>query len=212
MGNQHPLVVVLEDQGIRAVDGGLKAGNTGSVLATDLPSWAMLVEAKAAAVNSYLRPIRNEDGISSYNVFMTPDGIKALKKDKDFLDAWKLAQQRGESNPLFKGTPHGGTNGISIDGLNILEYRHVYNTRGAASGSKWGSGSTIDGQRILLCGAQALGMADIGMPRWVEKDFDYGNSPGISVAKIAGFLKPVFPSAVTGTKEDFGVICIDTAI
>ena len=195
-----------------ASTGGLKAADTAAVLATDLPSWSMLVAMKAAAVNSYVRPIRSDAGIACYNVFMTPDGIAALKHDKDFLDAWKLAQQRGENNPLFKGTPHGGTNGIFIDGLNILEYRHVYNTRGAASGSKWGSGGVVNGQRILMCGAQALGMADIGMPTWVEKDFDYGNSPGISIAKIAGFLKPVFPSSVTGTKEDFGVVTVDTAI
>lgn len=195
-----------------ASTGGLKAADTTAVLATDLPSWSMLVAMKAAAVNSYVRPIRSDAGIACYNVFMTPDGIAALKHDKDFLDAWKLAQQRGENNPLFKGTPHGGTNGIFIDGLNILEYRHVFNTRGAASGSKWGSGGVVNGQRILMCGAQALGMADIGMPTWVEKDFDYGNSPGISIAKIAGFLKPVFPSSVTGTKEDFGVVTVDTAI
>jgi hypothetical protein len=83
----------------------------------------------------------------------------------------------------------------------------VYNTAGAASGSKWGSGGLIDGCQILFCGAQALGMADIGNPEWVEKGFDYENQQGISVAKMLGFLKPKFNSIyASNTTQDFGVI------
>jgi hypothetical protein len=49
--------------------------------------------------------------------------------------------------------------------------------------------------------------ADIGAPEWVEKEFDYDNQPGISVAKILGFLKPQFTTQYSGgTKEDHGVI------
>lgn len=190
----------------------LTAADTTAVAAADTPSWRMLVDMKAQAVSTYMKPLRGETGVQGYNVFMSPKGIAALKKDPDFMEVWKLAQQRGDGNPLFKGTKLGGTAGIYIDGLNILEYRHVFNTLGAGSGSKWGSGGTQDGQRVLLCGAQALGFADIGIPRWVEKDFDYDNSPGISTAKIVGFKKPVFPSIYTGTTEDFGVLCVDTAI
>jgi N4-gp56 family major capsid protein len=187
-----------------AASNSLAAGATGSVVATDYPSWKMLVQAKAYAVDNFIRPIRTEDGIEVYNVFMTPQGIARLKQDADFLAAWQHAQKRGDENPLFKGTPHGGTRGIYIDGLNIMEYRHVYHA------SNWGAGS-VTGQRVLFCGAQALAMADIGMPTWDEEMFDYGNSPGISVAKTFGFKKPVWRSQVTGTDEDFGVLCIDTA-
>ncbi|MGH2626745.1 MAG: DUF4043 family protein, partial [Anaerolineales bacterium] len=83
---------------------------------------------------------------------------------------------------------------------------------GLASGSKWGGGGTVDGQRVLFCGAQSLGMADIGDPYWVEEDDDYKNQSGISVGKIFGFKKPVFRSLHHGTNEDFGVLCVDTAI
>lgn len=190
----------------------LEAADTTQIAAADTPSWSMLVDIKAMAVESMIRPIRSEDGIDVYNVFMTANGIADLKKDPNFMEVWKWAQQRGDENPLFKGTPRAGTKGIFIDGLNILEYKHVFNTTGAASGSKWGSSGTQDGQRVLLCGAQALGFADVMGPKWVEKDFDYENSPGISVAKIIGMLKPQFPSALTGVTEDFGVMCIDTAI
>lgn len=190
----------------------LAASDTTAVAAGDLPSWNMLVDMKAQATDSMLRPIRSDSGIDVFNVFMTGAGMAALKKDPDFMEVWKYAQQRGDENPFFKGTPRGGTKGIYVDGLNIMEYRHVFNTTSAAAGSKWGSAGTQDGQRVLLCGAQALAYADVFGPKWVEKDFDYDNSPGISVAKITGFLKPVFPSALTGIKEDFGIICVDTAI
>jgi N4-gp56 family major capsid protein len=192
--------------------GALEAADTTQIAATDTPGWAMIVQMKAMAVNNYIRPLRGDGGYAYFNVFMTPSGIAALKLDPLFLEAWRHARERSESNPLFKGTRQGGTQGIMIDGMNILEYRHVYNTSGAASGSKWGSGGTVDGQRVLLCGAQAMGFGDIGLPEWDEKEFDYGNSPGISISKIVGMKKPVFPSVLTGSEEDFGVMCVDTAL
>ena len=93
---------------------------------------------------------------------------------------------------------------MKIDGVHLHEFRHVYNTSGAAT--KWGAGA-VDGCQVLFCGAQALGMADIGAPEWNEKGFDYENSQGISVGKILGFLKPKFGNIYeNGSVEDFGVI------
>lgn len=190
---------------------GLEAGNTANVDAADTPTWEMLVDIKAKAVDLNIRPIRGEGGYEMFNVFMTGAGIAHLKKDPDFINAWTHAQKQGNDNPLFKGTRKGGTNGFYIDGLNILEYQNVFNTRGAASGGKWGGG-TVEGQRIIVAGAQALALADIGLPRWVEKDFDYDNSPGVSIAKLLGMKKPVWRSSLTGTQEDFGLFVVDTAI
>lgn len=187
---------------------GLEAGDTTAVATADTPSWAMLVEAKAYAKDNFIRPLRGAEGEEVYNVFMTPQGIAKLKLDSNFLQAWQHAQKRGPSNPLFKSTDT-----IYVDGLAIREYRHVYNTKGATSGvGKWGAGSDVDGQRILLCGAQALGYADLGSPYWVEEPDDYDNQQGISVGKVLGFKKPVFRSQVTRSNEDFSVLCIDTAI
>ena len=186
---------------------GLQAGNTASVAAADTPSWAMLVELKAFAKNKYVRGIKGPGGQEFYHVFMTPDGMAKLRQDPDYLANVRNAGVRGSSNELFKGTDT-----VMVDGLMIHEYRHVYNTAGAASGSKWGAGSTVDGQRVLFAGAQALGMADIGAPEWVEKGFDYENQQGISVGKLFGFLKPVFRSNIDASNEDFGVIVCDTAI
>lgn len=190
---------------------GLLAGATNAVAATDTPSWAMLVELKAYANNNYLKPIRTEDGVEHFNCFMTPSGIAKLKRDPDFLNILKDAGDKGKASVLFKGT-RAGMNALMADGIAIHEYRHVYSTRNAPSGSKWGGAGTVDGQRVLFCGAQALGYADIGEPTWVEKRFDYDNQERISAGKIFGFLKPRFRSALTGTTEDFGVIVCDTAL
>jgi len=86
----------------------------------------------------------------------------------------------------------------------------VFNTDGLASGSKWGAAATTNGAAALFCGAQAMGLADIGVPEWKEKFFDYDNQSGISVGKIMGLLKPVFRSLVSSTDEDFGLIRVNT--
>lgn len=178
----------------------------GAIGTGDYVSWNMLVEAKAYAKDNFIKPIRGDEGLEVYNVFLTPKGMAKLKLDPDFLAAYQNAMKRSDSNPLFKGT-----DAIYVDGLVIREFRHVYNTTGLASGSKWGASGTVDGQRVLLCGAQAMGYADIGTPEWVEKGFDYDNQQGISVGKIMGMLKPKFQSQVSDTMEDFGILCIDTA-
>jgi len=184
---------------------GLVAGATNSDdLAT--PSYEMLVEAKAYAKNKYIRGVKGPGNQEFYHVFMTPDGIAKLKLDADFKNAVNNAQVRGGKNPVWTGALP------TIDGLVIHEHRHVVNTRGAASGSKWGATGTVDGQAVLFMGAQALALADIGLPYWSEDEFDYDNQLGISVGKMCGLLKPVFRSAVDASDEDFGILRINTAI
>jgi hypothetical protein len=82
----------------------------------------------------------------------------------------------------------------------------VYSTTGATT--KWGGGA-IQGTRSLFCGAQALGMADLGAPEWDEKKFQYGSQVGINVDKMFGFLKPKFHSIYDGSEQDFGVVAVD---
>ena len=178
---------------------GLEAGATASVASADTPSWEMLVEAKAYLKDEYVRGIKGPGGTEYYHVFMTPQGIAKLKQDSTFLANLQNAGPRGTSNPLFSGSM------ITQDGLIIHEFRHVYQA------TDWGGGSQA-GQAVLVCGAQALGMADIGLPYWDEETFDYGNQHGISVGKIFGLLKPKFNSIYSGTSEDFGLLRLDTAI
>ena len=182
-------------------------GNGTNVLtAADTATYAMLVQAKAYAKDNYIRGIKEKGGEESFHVFLSPQAMSKLKLDPDYLANVRWARQRGEDNPLFTGDV------VKIDGLYLHEFRHVPNTRLTPSGSKFGASGTVDGCQILFCGAQALGMADIGIPEWVEKGFDYENQQGISVGKVLGFLKPQFYSQYSGgTTEDFGVISLYTA-
>ena len=80
-----------------------------------------------------------------------------------------------------------------------------------SNGYKWGANADVNGSACLFVGAQALAMADIGLPEIVEDVFDYGNQNGISIGKIFGMKKPVYYSDHTGQNEDFGVIRLDVA-
>lgn len=178
----------------------------GSIVATDTPAWELLVNAKAYAKDHYIRGIKEKGGEETFHAFLTPGAMARLKLDATYLQNLRHAQARDASNALFTGSS------VKVDGIYIHEFRHVYNTRLAASGSKWGAGGAVDGQQMLFCGAQALGMADIGDASWEEENFDYGNQQGISVGKMLGLKKPQFYTQYSGgTVEDHGVLSIYTA-
>lgn len=176
-------------------------GATSTVTATDNPAWELFVQLKAHAKETYMRGIE-VDGEETYDAFLTPMAFAKLKADQTYRDNLRHAQTRGSDNELFTGST------VKIDGIRLHEHRHVPNNRLGTSGStQWGSGSDVEGCQILFCGAQALGMADLGDPEWIEKEFDYGNQPGISIAKMLGFLKPQFVTQYTGAAvQDHGVI------
>jgi len=180
-------------------------GATSAVDADDTPSWELFVQLKAYAKDQYLRGIKSAGGEEVFHAFLTPQAMAKLKLDDTYMQNVRHARTRGD-NELFSGSS------VMIDGIVFQEFRHVYNTAGAASGSKWGATGTQDGCQILFCGAQALGMADLGNPEWVEKGFDYENQQGISISKILGFLKPKYNSIYAGnTVQDFGVISVYAA-
>lgn len=181
----------------------LLTSNTASIASTYVPTYKMIVDACAYAKENYIKPLMSE-GKEYYTMFVTPSTLAALKKDADYQRAVVgVATKSGTDSPWFTG----GT--VTIDGVVIHEHRLVYNTKGAASGFKWGAASAINGTRSLLCGAQALGMADIGTPEWNEKEFQYGAQQGINVDKMFGLVKPKFYSIYNKSVEDFGVLSID---
>ena len=183
----------------------VEGGATNTVDADDTPSWELFVQLKAYAKDQYLRGIKTAGGEEVFHAFLTPQAMAKLKLDDTYMQNVRHARTRGD-NELFSGSS------VMIDGIVFHEFRHVYNTAGAASGSKWGAAGTQDGCQILFCGAQALGMADLGNPEWVEKGFDYENQQGISISKILGFLKPKYNSIYAGnTVQDFGVISVYAA-
>lgn len=172
-------------------------------------TYKALVQMKAAAKDSFIRPIKRAGGQEMYHVFVTPMGMADLRLDPDFLANIRSAGVRGEANSLFSGA-----DSVMVDGMLVSEYHHVYSNEGAAAGERFGLSGNDIGQRVLFCGAQALAMADIGTAEWVEDTFDYKNQVGISVAKMVGFLKPKFKGNLSSydTVEDYGCMTIDTAV
>ena len=190
-----------------------------SIAVADTPSYRTLVELKAYAKDRRIRPIVT-NGMETYHVFLHPKQMAKLRLDTDFLSNLRNAGVRGDDNPLFSGSV------VTVDGLVLHENVHVFNTLGASAltgagdqnkiGFKWGTHATtaggVDGARMLLMGAQAVAFADLGAPSWEEDTWDFGNQNAIALGKFIGFLKPAWPSTRDGTTEDYGVICVDTAI
>ena len=194
---------------------GIVAGDVTAVAAADKLSYGGLVDLKAYAKDNYIRGLRGAGNDETYHLFVTPQVMADLKLDSDFLANVRNAGVRGPGSSLFAGS-----SSLMVDGIMIHEFRHVFNTNGATTGTssnagsagyKWGADANINGSACIFAGAQALAMADIGVPEIVEDTFDYGNQNGISIGKIFGLKKPVYHSDVSGQNEDFGVIRLDVA-
>lgn len=180
----------------------LQTSSTGSIASTYTPGYRMIVDAVAYAKEQYIKPLMS-GGKEYYVMFVQPGTLAALKKDPDYQRAVVTALPRSSDNPFFSGAT------VTVDGVAIHEHRLVFNTKGAAAGSKWGAGGNVNGTRTLLCGAQALGMADLGSPEWTEKTFQYDSQQGINIDKMLGLLKPKFHSIYSGDVQDFGILTID---
>ena len=194
---------------------GLVAGDVTALEAADKLSYKTIVDLKAYAKDNYIRGLRGAGNDETFHLFVTPQVMADLKLDSDFLANVRQAGVRGPGSSLFSGS-----SSLMVDGVMIHEFRHVFNTNSALSGSssnagaagyKWGANADVNGSRCIFAGAQALAMADIGIPEIVEDTFDYGNQNGISIGKIFGLKKPIYHSDHTGQDEDFGVIALDVA-
>ena len=173
---------------------------TGSITSSFLPSYKMITQLVAYAKDHYIKPLMS-GGKEYYVLLVKPGTLAALKNDSDYKNAVINAAPSGKDNPFFTGAT------VTLDGVVIHEHNMVYSTTGTST--KWGAGNAIEGTRSLFCGAQALGMADLGAPEWDEKTFQYGSQVGINIDKMLGFLKPKFHSIYDGSVEDFGVVAVD---
>ena len=147
-------------------------------------------------------------GGKNYHLWLVhPNTMARLWKNSDFRSSLVSADARGSNHAIFKDAA------VTVGGLIVRSYERVFSTIGAASGAKWGAGSAINGTRSLLLGAQALALADLGVPEWEEETKDYNNRQGFGIAKMGGWLKPKFPSSYDGgSEEDFSVMAVDMAI
>lgn len=215
---------------VRVSGTALAAGDVTAMTLGDTLGYRHIVLLQAMAKDRYIRGVKGDGGSEVYHLFLTPQAMAVLKLDPDFLLNARHAGVRGSSNSLWAGG-----DSFKVDGLIIHEYRHVFNTLGATAGTsanvgadyyKWGADADVDGVRALLCGAQSMAFIDLGDGIWDERDhMDYGNTQGISYAKLFGMKKPVFENAKLSTTtdgtnypggatprtgvEDYGVIAVD---
>ena len=187
--------------------GAFAAGDTTTIASTSVPTYGMIVDAMAEAKTRGIKPL-NIGGQDHMVYLCHPKTFARLKKDSDFRTAIITAGERGSKNPIFTGAT------LTMDGLIIHTNNRVFNTAGAVSGSKWGSGGTVDGTRSLLMGCQALAHADLwDSAQWFEGKEDDDAKNVISIAMYFGLLKPQFPSRFDGdTVQDFGVMAINLAL
>ena len=183
----------------------LIAGNTAAIASGYVPKYGALVDLCAEAKTRGVKPVM-VNGQEVYVHVVHPKTFAYYKKDADFRDVLVNSAERGFKNPLFTGAA-----GFTVDGILFHVSNKVYNTAGAASGSKWGAGSAVDGTRSLLLGQQALLYADIwGAADWYEEKLDSGAKNAITLSQYSGVLKPRFMSRLDGnTVQDFGCICMD---
>jgi N4-gp56 family major capsid protein len=188
--------------------GTLESGKaTGDVSSKSVPSWNTFIDMRTELPLMRIKPLRGQwgNGRDLYICLVHPRTMGLIKKDTTFQQNWRDALSRGEGNVLFRGAES-----YMVDGILIISHRYVYNTLGAASGSKWGSGGTVDGTRSLFLGAQAIGMVEMGGPVWVPDEDDYKNNHSISQRIRFGFKKAVWPDQWMGdSDEDFGVVAVD---
>lgn len=182
------------------------ATSEATLTTSDKMSWDVCVRANTMAAEKRLKPIRS-GGKNHFVLVIHPRQRRDLVLDPTYQTILRSAEKNGDKNPLF-------TSAIAnVDGLVIHSHNKVFNTSGLSSGSKWGSGSTVDGSQAMLLGAQAGGIATLNSMFWRESDnTDYNNRPGIGVGRTVGMLKPQFKSVFdSNSREDFGTIAIKTA-
>ena len=175
------------------------ANTTSDLSTSSTASYKMITQSVAYARDHYIKPII-KGGKEYYVLLVKPGTLAQLKNDSDFKNAVNNAGM-GANSPFFTGAI------TTIDGVVIHEHRLVYSTTGTAT--KWGAATTVEGTRSLLCGAQALAMADIQPADWAEEMYDLKSKYRIGVDKMLSLIKPKFYSAIDGGIEDFGVLAID---
>lgn len=131
-----------------------------------------------------LRPVRVE-GRSYYVLLVHPDALFDLKQDSTITQAFREAEVRGPSNPLFQGAT------LIWDNVVVHEHENV------PVGTNAGGGAVPFSDGVFM-GAQAGLYAWGKRPEVTTKKFDYDNENGYAWGMIAKAAKSVFNS------KDFG--------
>lgn len=184
--------------------------NAGAVSTASLSSSHLMTldfitkcQTKAKLSNPKLQPI-NVDGENMYVMYMHPLQASQLRQSSDWKTAQQNAQKRSEKNPVFYDALGVWSNVILFEN-EFIPWLDVSVAGNSFRGAATGTDCAVDAARALLCGRQAVLMAEASNPEaLVVETFDYKNKEGVAGNFIGGIQKAVFNS------KEFGVIACDT--
>lgn len=158
---------------------------------------------KAKLCNPKIQPI-DAGGESFYVMYLHPLQARDIRISSDWKTAQENAKVRSDKNPVFRGALGYWSNVLLLENEFVpwLDVSVAGNSfRGAAAGTD----CVVDTARALLCGRQAVLMAEASNPEaLVVKSFDFDNKEAVAVSFIGGMQKAMFNS------KEFGVIAGDT--
>jgi len=136
-----------------------------------------------------IEPLVMENGEEYFGLVLEPFAALALKKDSSYQQAFRDAQLRGDTNPLFTGA-------IGVwDGVILYS-----NNRVPTGTTTFASPATVNIRyaKNVFFGAQAAARAYAQYPDWTEELFDYGRSAGVATTFIKGDKLSVYDLSSAG--------------
>lgn len=181
------------------------ASGTASLATTDLitPELISKLKVKAQLAEPRIRPLEI-DGEELYVMFIHPCQAYDLRNNAVWAQAQREAGLRGKENPIFSGA-FGIWDGVVIHVHKYVPFLDASVAGNSFRGVATGTDAARDMFRAILCGKQALGMAQCANPNgWAEETFDFGNKHGFAVGFMGGIQKVMFNSL------EYGVVVLDT--
>ena len=167
-------------------------------LVTDMATKATLSNPKIQRISG--------GGEDFYVLYVHPLQAAQLRKSADWKTANEIAKQRGDDNPVFRGALGYWSNVLILEN-EFVPYLDVTVAGNSFEAAAAGTDCAVDVCRALLCGRQAVLMAQASNPEaLVVEQFDYKNKDGVAASFIGGIQKPIFNS------KEFGVIACDSYV
>jgi N4-gp56 family major capsid protein len=152
------------------------------------------------------------DGEDFYVMYLHPLQAAQIRKSSDWKTAQENAKVRSDKNPVFRGALGYWSNVLLLEN-EFVPWLDVSVAGNSFRGAATGTDCAVDVARALLCGRQAVLMAEASNPEaLVVEQFDYKNKDGVAGSFIGGVQKAVFSAsgAAKSTAAEFGVIAVDT--
>lgn len=181
-------------------------GGTDALTAADKLTLDFVTKAatKAKLANPKIQPI-SADGDDFYVMFVHPLSARDLRQSSDWKTAQENAKVRSDKNPVFRGALGYWSNVLMLEN-EFVPWLDTAVAGNSFRGFATGTDCAVNAARNLLCGRQAILLAEASNPEaLVVEQFDYNNKDGVAAAFIGGLQKAMFNS------KEFGVIALDAA-